>query len=341
MPLPDDAHLHLRDGDVLADVVAASAASFGRAVVMPNLRPPVRTTAQALAYQAQIIAAIPAGAAFEPMMTLYLTEATDPDEIAVAKAAGVVGVKFYPAGATTHSDAGVRDLSRVDDVLAAMAQADMPLLVHGEVTDADVDIFDREAVFVQTQLAPMVDRHPALRVVLEHVTTAAGVAFVAAAREGVAATLTPQHLLLDRNAMLVGGIRPHLYCLPILKTRRDRQALVEAAISGSPRFFLGTDSAPHAASAKENACGCAGCYTAPVAMPLYAEAFDAAGALDRLPDFASTFAARFYRWPASKQRIVLVEDDVDVAMQLPFGSGSIRPFRFGEKVHWRVERRDR
>ncbi|MCB9740948.1 MAG: dihydroorotase [Deltaproteobacteria bacterium] len=338
---PDDAHLHLRDGEALAAVVGATAAQFARAVVMPNLRPPVRTAADAQAYRARIVAALPAAAAFEPLMTLYLTEQTDPNAMAAAKAAGVFGCKLYPAGATTNSDAGVREIARVDEVLAAMAEAGLPLLIHGEVTDEEVDVFDREAVFVERTLAPLVARHPRLRVVLEHVTSATGVAFVASAREGVAATLTAHHLLIDRNAMLVGGIRPHLYCLPILKTRADREALLQAATSGSPRFMLGTDSAPHEVGRKESECGCAGSYTAPVALQLYAEAFESVGRLDRLEAFASAHFADFHGLPRNEGTVTLVEEEVAVPSALPFGDGAdgplrVRPFRAGESVRWRV-----
>ena len=342
LPMPDDAHVHLRDGEALQAVAAATAAQFARAVVMPNLRPPVRTLADALAYRERILAALPAGTRFEPLMTLYLTEQTDPRAMAAARAGGVFGCKLYPAGATTNSDTGVRDLARVDEVLAAMAEAGLPLLVHGEVTDAEVDIFEREQVFLEGTLAPLVQRHPTLRVVLEHVTSAAGVRFVEQARPGVAATLTAHHLLLDRNAMLAGGIRPHLYCLPILKTRADREALLAAATSDSPRFMLGTDSAPHEVSTKESACGCAGSYTAPVALQLYAEAFDSVGALDRLAAFASTRFADFHGLPHNPGTLRLVRDHVPVPAALPFGDGTdgplrVRPFRAGEAVGWRVE----
>lgn len=338
---PDDAHLHLRDGEALAAVAPATAAQFARAVVMPNLRPPVRTAADAAAYRARIEAALPTDAAFEPLMTLYLTETTRPEALAAAKAAGVFALKLYPAGATTNSDAGVRDLARVDEALAAMAEVDLPLLVHGEVTDPDVDIFDREAVFLERSLAPLLERHPRLRVVLEHVTSEAGVRFVEQARAGVAATLTPHHLLLDRNAMLVGGIRPHLYCLPILKTRRDQEALLAAATSGSPRFMLGTDSAPHEVSTKESDCGCAGSYVAPVAMQLYAEAFDQVGALARLEAFASEHFADFHGLPRNQGTLTLHEIDTEVPAALPFGDGPdgplrVRPFRGGERVRWRL-----
>lgn len=336
LPRPDDAHVHLRDGAVLAQAAAATAAQFGRAVVMPNLRPPIRTTAEALDYRARILATLPAGHAFEPWMTLYLTDDSDPEEMARAKASGcVAGVKLYPAGATTHSDAGVTGLRALDDVLAAMAEVDLPLLVHGEVVDPDVDVFDREVAFLGRELGPLLARHPRLRVVLEHVTSEAGVRFVEQAPAGVAATLTAHHLLLDRNAMFQGGLRPHLYCLPLLKRSSDRRALLAAATSRSPRFFLGTDSAPHAEGAKLAACGCAGCYTAPVALQLYAEAFDAAGALDRLPDFASRFAAEFYGWPAARAEVMLERSTASVPERLPFGDDVVVPFRAGLEVGWR------
>ncbi len=336
LPRPDDAHVHLRDGAAMAHAAAATAAQFGRAVVMPNLRPPIRTTAEALDYRARIVGALPPGHAFEPWMTLYLTDDSDPAEMIRAKASAcVAGVKLYPAGATTHSDAGVRGLRALDDVLAAMAEVELPLLVHGEVVDPDVDVFDREVAFLGRELGPLLARHPRLRVVLEHVTSEAGVRFVEQARPGVAATLTAHHLLLDRNAMFQGGLRPHLYCLPLLKRSSDRRALVAAAVSGSPRFFLGTDSAPHAEGAKLAACGCAGCYTAPVALQLYAEAFDAAGALDRLPDFASRFAAEFYGWLPSRDEVVLERGATPVPEQLPFGDSLVVPFRAGGEVGWR------
>ena len=339
LALPDDWHLHLRDGAALADVVGATAAQFGRAIVMPNLRPPVRTTTDALAYQARIAAALPAGSAFTPLMTLYLTDTTDPAEMARAKASGAVhAVKLYPAGATTNSDAGVTSMARVDDALAAMAEAGLPLLVHGEVTDAEVDVFDREVRFLGDVLGPLLHRHPTLRVVLEHITTAAAAQFVAQARDGVAATITAHHLLCDRNHMLAGGIRPHLYCLPILKRSSDRQALLQAATSGSPRYFLGTDSAPHGVAAKLAACGCAGCYTAPMAMALYAEAFDSVGRLDALEGFASQHGADFYRLPRNQERVRLVRASTPVPELLRFGDTEVAPFRAGGEVAWVLER---
>ncbi len=334
---PDDFHLHLRDGDVLVHTVAATARVFGRAVVMPNLRPAITTTDAAVAYRERILAARPAGSSFEPLMVLYLTDATTPAEVHRAKASGIVhGIKLYPAGATTHSDAGVRALDALGPVLDAMEQADLPLLIHGESTDPDVDVFDREAVFVEQVLEPLVARHAGLRVVLEHVTTAEGAAFVAGAREGVAATLTPQHLLLNRNALFQGGLRPHHYCLPVLKRERHRLALVAAAVSGSPRFFLGTDSAPHAVGAKESDCGCAGCFTAPHALGLYAEVFEAEGALGRIEGFASLHGAAFYGLPPHEERIVLERVPEAVPLRLPLGSSEIVPLRAGGTVAWRV-----
>lgn len=339
LTLPDDWHLHLRDGAALADVVGATAAQFGRAIVMPNLRPPVRTTAEAIAYHERIVAALPANSTFVPLMTLYLTDATDPAELALAKASGLVhGVKLYPAGATTNSDAGVTAMAKVDDALAALAEADLPLLVHGEVTDGDVDIFDRELRFLGDVLGPLLHRHPTLRVVLEHITTAAAAQFVAQARPGVAATITAHHLLCDRNHMLAGGIRPHLYCLPILKRSSDRVALVEAATSGSPRFFLGTDSAPHAVGAKLAACGCAGCYTAPFALGLYAEAFESVGKLDALEGFASHHGADFYQLARNQERVELVREPTVVPETLRFGDAEVVPFRAGGEVAWRLRR---
>ncbi len=288
---PDDWHLHLRDGAALNAVVAHTAAQFARAIVMPNLKPPVTTTAQAIAYRERILAALPAGSRFEPLMTLYLTDRTDPAEMAVAKASGVVqGCKLYPAGATTNSDAGVTDIRRIDAVLEAMAAAGLPLLVHGEVTHHDVDVFDREARFIDLVLVPLRARLPQLRIVFEHVTTKAAVEFVRAQAQGVAATITPQHLAMNRNALFQGGIRPHLYCLPVLKRERDRVALLDAVVAGDARFFLGTDSAPHARSTKEAACGCAGIYSAHAALELYAEVFEQAGALHRLEAFAASSA---------------------------------------------------
>ncbi|MBX3727091.1 MAG: dihydroorotase [Xanthomonadales bacterium] len=334
---PDDWHLHLRDGDLLAATVAPTAAVFGRAIVMPNLLPPVTTTAQAQAYRARILAAAPAGSGFEPLMTLYLTEATTAAEIATARASGIVhGAKLYPAGATTNSQSGVADVRRIWPLLAAMQEADLPLLVHGEVTDAQVDVFDREAVFIERHLAPIVEAFPALRVVFEHVTTADAVAFVQQARPGVAATVTPQHLLMNRNDLFAGGLRPHHWCLPVLKRRRHQEALRTAVASGDPRFFLGSDSAPHARRDKESACGCAGCYSAPAALPLYAQVFEELGCLDRLEAFASHHGADFYGLPRNTGRIVLERSGWTVPDELPFGAGGIVPYWAGRPLQWRV-----
>lgn len=335
---PDDWHLHVRDGDVLADVVPFSAEVFARAVIMPNLKPPVTTTAEALAYRERIIAALPSGSAFQPLMTLYLTDNTPPEEIERARDSGhVYAVKLYPAGATTNSDSGVTDIGRCRDTLAAMADIGMPLLIHGEVTDAGVDIFDREGAFLDRTLAPLLRDLPELRVVLEHVTTRRAVDFVRDGPANLAATITAHHLLLSRNDMLVGGIRPHYYCLPILKREDDRRALVEAATSGNPKFFLGTDSAPHPRGDKESACGCAGVFTAPAALPLYAEVFEAAGRLERLEGFASHFGADFYGLPRNAGRTRLLRTPWRVADRYPFGDGEIIPLRGGEAVSWRAE----
>lgn len=337
MRQPDDWHLHLRDGAALQSVVGHTAAQFARAIVMPNLKPPVTTTAQAIAYRERIRAALPAGSAFEPLMTLYLTDRTDPAEIAVAKASGVVhGCKLYPAGATTNSDAGVTDIRRIDAVLEAMAAAGLPLLVHGEVTHNDVDVFDREARFIDLVLEPLRARLPQLRIVFEHVTTQAAVQFVRAQAQGVAATITPQHLAFNRNAMFQGGIRPHLYCLPVLKRERDRTALLESVVAGDPRFFLGTDSAPHARSTKEAACGCAGIYSAHAALELYAEVFEQAGALHRLEAFASEFGPRFYGLPLNTGTITLHRGQWTVPAAYPFAGESIVPLRAGETLGWRL-----
>ena len=336
---PDDWHLHLRDGDALRAVLPATAAVFGRAIVMPNLKPPVRTVAEAERYRARIVEALPPGSDFVPLMTLYLTDSTPPDEVRRAAASGFVhAFKLYPAGATTNSDAGVTDLAHVDDALLAMAEVGLPLLVHGEVTHRDVDIFDREAIFVDEVLAPMLERHPRLRVVFEHITTADGVDFVASRDDDrVAATITAHHLLLNRNAIFDGGVRPHHYCLPVLKRERHRQALVRAATSGDRRFFLGTDSAPHARGAKEAACGCAGMYTAPNALGLYAEAFEAAGAIDRLEAFASFHGPDWYGLPRNEGTLTLIREPEPVPAEQPFGDSVIVPFRAGGSVAWRVQ----
>ena len=332
---PDDWHLHLRDGAALQAVLPDTARRFGRAIVMPNLAPPVRTVAEAAAYRARILAALPAGLAFEPLMTLYLTEATPPSEIEAARRSGFVhAVKYYPAGATTNSQSGVTDLSRCEAVFEAMQAAGMPLLLHGEVTDPDVDVFDREAVFIERHLLRLADAFPGLKLVLEHVTTAQGVQFVRGARAGVAATLTAHHLLLNRNAIFRGGLRPHAYCLPVLKREVHRAALLEAATSGDPRFFLGTDSAPHPRSAKESDCGCAGIYTSHGGIELYAEAFDAVGALDRLEGFASFHGADFYGLPRNTQKLTLLRQPTAVPAQLPLGDAQLVPMRAGESLAW-------
>ncbi len=331
---PDDWHLHLRDGAMLAAVLPDTARRFGRAIVMPNLKPPVRTVADAAAYRERILAALPAGMAFEPLMTLYLTDNTDPAEIARAKASGFVrAVKYYPAGATTNSDSGVTDIRKVGAALEAMEEAGLPLLLHGEVTDADVDVFDREAVFIDRILTPLMQRLPRLKVVLEHITTRQAAEFVSAAPANVAATVTAHHLLYNRNAMFQGGIRPHYYCLPVLKRETHRTALVEAATGGNRKFFLGTDSAPHPKGAKECACGCAGIYTAHAALELYAEAFDGAGALDRLEAFASFHGPDFYGLPRNTGTVTLVKEATALAADHPSG---VVPLRAGESLAWRL-----
>jgi dihydroorotase len=304
---------------------------------MPNLKPPITTTAQAVAYRQRIIAALPTGSSFEPLMTLYLTDRTAPGEVDTAKASGVVhGFKLYPAGATTHSDAGVTDIRKVDSVLARMAELGVILQVHGEVTDPNVDVFDREARFIGSVLAPVIERHPKLRIVFEHITTREAVDFVRVARDGLAATITPQHLMMNRNALFTGGIRPHLYCLPVLKTEPDRRALLDAIASGNPRFFLGTDSAPHARHTKEASCGCAGIFSAHAALELYAEAFEAAGALDKLNGFASEQGASFYGLPLNEGTVTLTKEAWDVPASYRFGSDELIPLRAGEKMPWRV-----
>jgi dihydroorotase len=331
---PDDWHLHLRDGDMLAAVLPDTAQRFARAIVMPNLKPPVRTVSEAAAYRERILAALPAGMAFEPLMTLYLTDNTNPEEIFKARESGFVhAVKYYPAGATTNSDSGVTDIHRVEPALEAMEEAGLPLLLHGEVTDADVDLFDREAVFIERILEPLLQRRPGLRVVLEHITTRQAAAFVSEAPANVAATITVHHLLYNRNAMFQGGIRPHYYCLPVLKRETHREALIAAATSGNPKFFLGTDSAPHATAAKESACGCAGIYTAHAAIELYAEAFESADALDRLEAFSSHFGPDFYGLPRNTDTITLVKE----RHTLPAGhAGGITPLRANEDLAWRL-----
>jgi len=334
---PDDWHVHLRDGPALAAVAAHTARSFGRAIVMPNLKPAVTTVAAAAAYRERILAALPATSQFEPLMTLYLTDNTPAAEIARAKASGFVhAVKYYPAGATTNSDSGVSALDRVYPVLDAMEKHGVVLSLHGEVTDTDIDVFDRERVFVDTQLTRIVRDFPGLRIVLEHITTREAAAFVREAQVNMAATVTPQHLMWSRNALFTGGIRPHFYCLPILKREMHRQALVAAATSGHPRFFLGTDSAPHARQTKENACGCAGCYSAHAALELYAEVFDDAGALDRLEGFASRFGADFYGLPRNAGTVTLRRESWTVPAEYPFGADTIVPLRAGEAMRWQL-----
>lgn len=325
---PDDWHLHLRDGAALAAVLPDTARQFARAIVMPNLVPPITNVALAAAYRERILAALPSGARFEPLMTLYLTEKTSASDIAQAKASGFIhGVKYYPAGATTHSDAGARSLSHCTDALAAMQAHDLPLLMHGEVTDPRVDIFDRERVFITEQLEPTIRQFPKLRIVLEHITTREAVTFVEQSSAQVAATITAHHLLLNRNSLFTGGIRPHHYCLPVLKREIHREALVNAATSGNPKFFLGTDSAPHARHTKEIACGCAGIYTAHAAIELYAEAFDLVGRLDRLQGFASEFGPDYYHLPRNTDRITLQRRAQLIPASIPFGSDSLVPFR--------------
>ncbi|MFZ4757831.1 MAG: dihydroorotase [Burkholderiaceae bacterium] len=341
---PDDWHLHLRDGEALRAVVAATARQFARAIVMPNLKPPVTTVAQAQDYRSRILAALratdggdPACAGFEPLMTLYLTDRTPADELRRARASGIVqAVKLYPAGATTNSDAGVTSMAAVRGALDAMQDCGLPLLIHGEVTDPSVDVFDREAMFIDTVLEPLRRDFPALRIVFEHITTLEAARYVAQADGPIAATITAHHLLYERNALFRGGIRPHWYCLPILKRETHRRALLEAATSGSPRFFLGTDSAPHARHLKENACGCAGCYTAPHAIELYAAAFESVGALDRLEGFASHHGPDFYGLPRNTTRVTLRRESWTVPADLPFGDDTIVPLAAGEPLAWRL-----
>jgi dihydroorotase len=334
---PDDWHLHLRDGPALAPVVAHAARQFARAIVMPNLRQPVVTTAQAAAYRERILAALPKGAAFSPLMTLYLTDATGRDEVARARTSGFVhAVKYYPAGATTNSESGVTSLERVAGTLDAMQEHGLPLLVHGEVTDPEVDVFDRERVFVETVLDRIVRRFPGLRVVLEHVSTREGAEYVAASGPNVAATITAHHLLYSRNSLFAGGIRPHLYCLPVIKREEHRRALLACAAGGSPKFFLGTDSAPHARRDKESACGHAGVYTGHAALELYAEAFESAGALDRLEAFASFHGPDFYRLPRNVARVMLRKEPWIVPRDVPFGPETLVPLRAGEAIGWRL-----
>ena len=335
---PDDWHIHLRDGAVLSHTVADASRMFSRAIIMPNLVPPARNVEEAGQYRERILAAVPAGRSFEPLMTLYLTDQTTPDIIRTAKASGFVhAAKLYPAGATTNSDSGVTALEHIFPALETMAEVGMPLLVHGEVTHAEVDIFDREKRFIDEQLAALVQRFPTLKVVMEHITTADAVQFVESARAGVAATITPHHLLFNRNHMLVGGIKPHFYCLPILKRNTHQHALLQAATRGNPKFFLGTDSAPHAQHTKEAACGCAGCYSAFAAIELYAMAFEQEGALDKLEAFASHFGADFYGLPRNTETVTLAREGWQVPPQLPFGDTHVVPLCAGDTLTWRLQ----
>lgn len=338
IPTPDDWHLHLRDGELLATTVPATAAVFGRAVIMPNLVPPVTSVDQARAYRERIEAARPAGNSFAPLMALYLTQNTSIETVQAAAAdPHVIGFKLYPSGATTNSAAGVTDVNGLDAVFGEMAKLQVPLLVHGEVTTADVDIFDREKVFIDTYLRPLLQRHATLKLVLEHITTADAVAFVEEHGNNVAATITPQHLLMNRNDLLVGGVRPHNYCLPILKRREHQLELRRAAVSGSPKFFLGTDSAPHAQSKKENACGCAGCYSAPAALPLYAEFFEQMNALDKLENFASGFGADFYGYSRATSTVTLVREPWRVPESVATAVGPMVPYWAGEMLNWQLK----
>jgi dihydroorotase len=333
---PDDWHLHLRDGAALKAVLPHTVRQFARAIVMPNLKPPVRSVADAVAYRDRIIAAIPSGQQFEPLMTLYLTDNTSPEEIIAAKATPFIkAVKYYPAGATTNSDLGVTDIRRCDRVFEAMQEVDLPLLLHGEVTDGDIDVFDREKVFIEKHLIPLQERFPKLRIVLEHITTSDAVQFVQSAHN-VAATITPQHLLFSRNILFKGGIRPHFYCLPILKREEHRLAILQAATSGNPKFFLGTDSAPHARDSKENSCGCAGCYSALHAMELYAEAFESVDAIDKLEAFASFYGPDFYQLPRNTEQITLTKTTWRIPDELPFPDSGLVPLRSGEEITWQM-----
>jgi len=333
---PDDWHLHVRDGAALAAVVPDTARQFARAIIMPNLKPPVTTAAQAVAYRERILAAVPKGGSFEPLMTLYLTDTLPPDEIARAKAAGVVALKLYPAGATTNSDAGVTDLRKTYKTLEAMQREGLPLLVHGEVTDAEIDLFDREKAFIDTKLIPLRRDFPELKIVFEHITTREAAQYVSEADRHVGATVTAHHLLYNRNALFIGGIRPHYYCLPVLKREEHRRALVAAVSSGSDKFFLGTDSAPHATHLKEHAVGCAGCYTALSALELYAEAFDSAGALDKFEAFASFNGPAFYGLPRNTGTVTLRRQAWTLPESLPFGETTLKPLRAGESLAWQL-----
>ena len=335
---PDDWHIHFRDGAVLSETVRSAANIFGRAIIMPNLIPPVVNAEMAFAYKQRIVEHIPAGKTFQPLMTLYLTDNTTAEMVREAYAQGVItALKLYPAGATTNSDSGVTNLDNVQEALEAMTECGLPLLVHGEVTDTDIDIFDREKVFIDRHLRPLTERLPQLKVIMEHITTRDAVEFVCSGGDNLAATITAHHLLYNRNHMLVGGIKPHYYCLPILKRNIHQQALLEAATSGSKKFFLGTDSAPHSIGAKESACGCAGCYTAPAALELYAEAFDMMSALDKLEAFASHNGPDFYGLPRNSDTITLVKESWIMPEEIPFGNNRVKPLRAGELIHWRLE----
>lgn len=334
---PDDWHLHLRDGAALKAVLPDTARQFARAIVMPNLRPPVTTTALALAYRERILEALPAGMKFEPLMTLYLTDNTTAEEVIKAKASGLIhGVKLYPAGATTNSDSGVTSLDKCAKALEAMEKVGLPLLAHAEVTDSDIDVFDRELVFIERHMIPLLKKYPALKVVFEHITTKDAADFVALAPSNVAATITAHHLLMNRNDMFKGGIQPHHYCLPVLKRESHRVALVKAATSGSAKFFLGTDSAPHAKHTKEAACGCAGMYTARTAMELYAEAFESVNALDKLEGFASFYGADFYGLPRNTEQMTLIKESWKVPGSLPYDGDVLVPLRADQMVHWKM-----
>lgn len=335
---PDDWHLHLRDGRVLSQLVAHTASTFRRAIVMPNLKPPVTTTRAALAYRQRIVDALPASLDFEPLMTLYLTDTLSAEEIRLAQQSGMVhAVKYYPAGATTNSDSGVTAIENAYPALEMMAELGMPLLMHGEVTDNEIDIFDREKIFIEQILLPLCARFPTLKIVLEHITTADAATFVRQASDNIGATITPQHLLYNRNHLLVGGVRPHLYCLPVLKRNTHQSALIEAATSGDKKFFLGTDSAPHARPDKETACGCAGCFSAHAALELYAEAFDQAGALDKLEAFAAFHGPDFYGLPRNTDTITLHRESWNVPAHYPFDDSTLVPLRAGEQIHWRIK----
>ncbi len=335
---PDDLHLHVRDGAALQSVIVDSARQFARAIIMPNLKPPVVSVVQALAYRERILSVLPSGSRFEPLMTLYLTEKTRPAEIAAAKDSGLVyAVKYYPAGATTNSESGVIKMENVYPVLGAMEKHDLPLLLHGEVTDPDIDVFDREAVFIERVLVPLMQQFKKLRIVLEHITTKQAAQFVMNGPDTLAATVTPQHLLLNRNALFAGGLRPHHYCIPVLKAEEHRLAIIAVATSGHPHFFLGTDSAPHAKHDKESHCGCAGIYSAHSAIELYAEVFEAAGCLENLEAFASFNGADFYRLPRNREKITLEKNAWTLPQTLPFGEHNVVPFRAGEQCQWKLK----